>query len=274
MSTRESPGFFRATFDPRPGIHYKPSYNRLRRNALPEKKPKRLILLDYDGTLLPLHRRIDRSFLPPTTRRMLRRLSQKHPVVFVTGRDLRDLRRLAGPLQGMGLIGTHGIEVSGLPGLRLAPTPLLQRFIQDRKRLVTALRGEFAPDQGVFLQVKRYALSLHFPHQGCDEEKLRARFRRIVRKEGTKGLWEFQIGKHMIDLRPKGFSKAMAVRELLKRFPGREVLFAGDDRSDLPVFRLLRGKALLVGVGPVVKAEDCNLWFPTPAMFVRWLGKL
>jgi trehalose-phosphatase len=60
------------------------------------KGRKRLILLDYDGTLLPLQRRIDRSFLPPTTRGMLRRLARRHRVVFVTGREVRDLLRLAG----------------------------------------------------------------------------------------------------------------------------------------------------------------------------------
>jgi len=135
------------------------------------------------------------------------------------------------------------------------------------------LKKEFLPDRKVFLQVKRYALSLHFPHPGQDEDDLRKRFRRVVRSFGTKGLWEFQIGKHMIDLRPKGFSKAKAVRALLKLYPNREILFAGDDLSDLPVFKLLR-RGLRIGIGHVIDEKNCDLWFPTPRNFVKWLGKI
>jgi trehalose-phosphatase len=238
------------------------------------KKLQRLILLDYDGTVLPLKRRIDRSFLSTPTRGILSALAKRHRVLFVTGRDSRDLRRLAGPLKGIGIIGTHGVEASGVPSLRLADSSRLNLLLRDRRRLVLELKKEFLPDRKVFLQVKRYALSLHFPHPGQDEDDLRKRFRRVVRSFGTKGLWEFQIGKHMIDLRPKGFSKAKAVRALLKLYPNREILFAGDDLSDLPVFKLLRGRGLRVGIGYVIAKKDCDLWFPAPRNFVKWLGKI
>ncbi len=235
------------------------------------KGRKRLILLDYDGTLLPLQRRIDRSFLPPTTRGMLRRLARRHRVVFVTGREVRDLLRLAGALKGMGIIGTHGLEVHGIPGLRLADKARLGRLMRDREALVKALRLEFSGEPQVFLQIKRYALSAHFPHHGRGEAGRIARFRRVVRRVASKDLWEFQAGKHMIDLRPRGFSKAAAVEKLLKLHPGWPVLYAGDDRSDRPVLKVLRGRGLRLGVGPVIPQRDCDLWFPTPRSFVDWL---
>jgi trehalose 6-phosphate phosphatase len=241
---------------------------------MPMKKTPRLILLDYDGTILPLKRHIDHSFLSTPTRGILSGLAQRHRVIFVTGRDLRDLRRLAGPLKGIGIIGTHGVEVSGIPRLQLAEKSRLNLFIRDRKNLASELKKEFTIDPGVFLQVKRYALSLHFFHPGQDEEDLRERFRRVIRFFGTKGLWEFQIGKHMIDLRPKGFSKAKAVQALLKLYPNREILFAGDDLSDLPVFKLLKGRGLRIGIGHVIDEKDCDLWFPTPINFVKWLEKI
>lgn len=236
--------------------------------------PSRLILLDYDGTLLPLKRRIDRSFLPTALRRLLSRLSRRHRVIMVTGRDLRDLRRLAGPLKGVGKVGTHGIEATGVPGLRLSLPAKRRRFINDRRRLAAALKREFAREKGVFLQVKRYALSLHFSHQERNEAAFQARFRRVVRRLGTPGLWEFQAGKHMIDLRPHGFSKGQAVRTLLRLYPNHRPLYAGDDRSDLPAFRVLGRKGLRVGVGRVVPRKACDLWFPTPKSFVSWLERL
>lgn len=241
---------------------------------MPLKKTQNLILLDYDGTVLPLQRRIDHSFLPTPTRGILTRLAKHCRVIFVTGRDLRDLRRLAGPLKGIGIIGTHGVEVSGVPRLHLTKASRLNLLAQDRKRLVLELKTEFSSEPKVFLQVKRYALSLHFPHPGQDEEDLRKRFRRVVRRFGTKGLWEFQIGKHMIDLRPKGFSKAKAVQKLLKLYPNHQVLFAGDDLSDLPVFKALKGKGLRVGIGRVIRQKDCDLWFPAPRHFVKYLTQI
>lgn len=234
---------------------------------------RKLFLLDYDGTVLPLRRRIDRSFLPPTTRGMLLRLAKRHRVVFVTGRDLGDLRRLAGPLPGIGKVGTHGLESSGVPGLRLAPPTRLRALMRDRAVLVREVRRAFKGDSGSYLQVKRYALSMHFPHHGRGEAEKIARFRSLIRRHATKGLWEFQSGKHMIDLKPKGFSKTRAVAALLKLYPGREALYAGDDRSDLPVLRFLKGKGLRVGIGNVVKRSDCDLWFPNAPAFTRWLGK-
>jgi trehalose 6-phosphate phosphatase len=238
---------------------------------MPSKKPRHLILLDYDGTLLPLKRRMDQAFLPPGTRQVLQRLARRHKVVFVTGRDLRDFQRLAGPFKGTGKIGTHGIESSGILGLHLAPNNKLKQWMEDRKRLVVGLHTEFATDQGLFLQVKRYALSLHFPHQKQDEETLRARFRSVIRRLGTKGLWEFQTGRHMIDLRPRGFSKQKAVRALLRLYPNDRAIYAGDDLSDLPVLKFLKGRGLRIGIGPVISKNDCDLWFPKPATFINWL---
>jgi trehalose 6-phosphate phosphatase len=251
-------------------FYYKPG----RSQRMPPKKQSRLLLLDYDGTVVPLQRQIDRSFMPTPTRGMLKRLARRHRVIFVTGRDLADLTRLAGPLKGIGKVGTHGIEVEDIPRLHLAPKERLRRFMKDRRVLVAALRKEFTQDKTVFLQVKKYALSLHYPHQGAEERQLRIRFRRVVRRYATPGLWVFQTGKQMIDLRPKGHSKAAAVRALLKMHPDHAPLFAGDDLSDLPAFRALQGKGVRVGIGHVIQRKDCDLWFATPQAFVKWLGQL
>ena len=232
--------------------------------------------MDYDGTLLPLKRHIHQSFLPTATRRLLARLAKRHRVVLVTGRDLGDLRRIAGPLPGVGKVGTHGLEVEGLPGLRLASPARLKRLERDAARISKAVTAAYAGIAGVHVQVKRYALSLHYARELAGkkgERVFRAGFRRLVRRHGTAGLWQFQGGKAMIDLRPHGFSKAKAVRALKKLFPTHTVLFAGDDLSDLPALKAIGPKGLRVGIGPIIPRQDCDFWFPNPGAFKKWLNR-
>lgn len=236
-----------------------------------------LLLMDYDGTLLPLKRHIHQSYLPVATRRLLARLANRHQVVLVTGRDLGDLRRIAGPLRGIGKVGTHGLEVEGLPGLRLASPTRLKRLERDAAGISKAVTSAYGRTPGVHVQVKRYALSLHYARDLAGkkgERNFRAGFRRLVRRHGTAGLWQFQGGKAMIDLRPRGFSKANAVRALKRLFPTHPVLFAGDDLSDLPALKAVGKRGIRIGIGRVVPRKACDLWFPTPGSFTGWLKRM
>ncbi len=174
-------------------------------------------------------------------------------------------------------MGTHGVETSRIPGFSLSTPGLRKRLVRDRRRLTRALRREFAGEPGLFLQEKRYALSLHYARlkpSPRSEQSLIRRFRAVVRRQGAKGLWTFQDGRDMVDLRPAGFSKSKAVGLLIRRFRGARMVFAGDDRSDWGALARLGKKGLRVAVGPHVPARLCDKRFASPAAFLRWLKTL
>jgi len=234
-------------------------------------------MFDYDGTLTPLRSNVDRSFFPASSRRLLERLAHRHKVVIVSGRDLDDLRRLAGPLKGIGLVGTHGAETRGIPGFSLSSRSHQKRLSRDRKRLMTALRRDFKGVRGIFLQEKRYALSIHYAVWTGNTGKIReiqSKFKKVVRHNGDMRFWTFQSGRAMLDLRPRGFSKSSAVRQLLKRFPNHVAMFAGDDRSDRGALAALGRKGLKVAVGKHIPNRLCDRRFPSPSAFLRYLQRL
>ena len=70
-----------------------------------------LLLLDYDGTCAPIRRDRRQARLSRPWRDVLTALARLPGarLAFVSGRSLRDLRRLA-PIPGAAWIGSHGLE--------------------------------------------------------------------------------------------------------------------------------------------------------------------
>jgi trehalose-phosphatase len=236
--------------------------------------PRPLFLLDYDGTLADFDRNPEKARLSPAGLRLLRRLKRRYPVVLVSGRHLEGLLRVS-RLRGFPMIGSHGFEARGLPdGLQMAPLSLRQKYRREATRLDRALRPLLARYPGIHLERKPFSATLHYRGAGLAPAQIRGLhrdFRGIFRKTVTPGMWSLLGGKKMLEAKPRGFSKGMAVRKLLDKFPGRQPVYAGDDLTDLTVFRTLGRRALRVAVGNRIPKGLYDLRFESPAHFLEWL---
>ncbi len=78
-----------------------------------------LLLLDYDGTLVPIRDRAEKARPSPELLETLTRLGQQGDVdvAILSGRALPELRRLL-PLDGIFRSGCHGAEIEGPGGWR------------------------------------------------------------------------------------------------------------------------------------------------------------
>jgi trehalose 6-phosphate phosphatase len=234
-----------------------------------------LFLLDYDGTLTDFKRNPERSKLPAQAQRVLRRLSRKHPVIFISGRFLKSLRKVSG-LPHFPMAGTHGFESRNLPrGLRLA-TPAQERFYgREAQRLWSGLQPLFKRFPGIHIEHKPYSSTLHYrglpltPRQVRDLER---DFRALFRQSVTPGHWDLMKGKKMLEAKPKGFDKGKAVQKIVRHFPKHRVVYAGDDITDISVFKVLGKKALRVIVGDRIPSRYSDLRFKTPKALLRWLA--
>jgi len=118
-----------------------------------------LLLIDYDGTLLPIVERPELAILPQRTRGLLREVMGRRnfTVGIISGRALNDLKNRVG-LEDLIYAGNHGLEIEG-PGLRFVnPTaeearPALQLLDQALSKEMGAIRGALVENKGLSLSV-------------------------------------------------------------------------------------------------------------------------
>ena len=236
--------------------------------------PKLLFLLDYDGTLTDFNRNPEHSKLPPAAKKIINRLRRKYPVVFISGRYVDSLQRVSG-LGRLPMIGTHGFEARNfLKGFRLASPTQERRFKKEASRLWKNLQDLFTEFPEIHIEKKPFSSTLHYrgvPMPPKKEKKLRRRFEEILRRTVTRRLWDVMRGKKMFEAFPRGFSKGKAVQKLLEAYPGALPIYAGDDLTDITVFKILGKKGLKIAVGTHIPKHHYDLQFGSPKEFLDWL---
>jgi trehalose 6-phosphate phosphatase len=203
-----------------------------------------LVFLDFDGTLAAIAARPDRVLVKPTMRRVLQNLARLKRVTLtvISGRRRDDLKRCVA-VPGLNYLGLYGWERDGKeilpPSARVA---LL--------RAHALLLKELAAFPGVWVEPKHKSFSVHLLNA---RPRARRRARLAVRAflqhfDGTLQLFENLRDLEVVPHRMP--DKGAAVGRWLARPAARNALvfFFGDDLSDEPAFRAIRGGvSVLVG---------------------------
>ena len=243
----------------------------MRRHSLPIKL---LFLLDYDGTLTDFKKNPEDSKLTPAAKKILGRLRRKYPVIFISGRYLDSLEQVSG-LKQLPMVGTHGFEARNFPrGFRLATPAQEHLFKKEAAVLWKHLQTLPAEFPEIHIEKKPFSSTLHY--RGIDlspprEKALHRRFHQILNGAVTRRFWGVMEGKKMIEAFPKGFSKGKAVEKILESFPGALPIYAGDDLTDITVFKVLGKKGLKIAVGQRIPKGQVDLHFDSPKEFLGWL---
>jgi trehalose 6-phosphate phosphatase len=238
---------------------------------LPADFSELAILLDVDGTILDLAPTPREVFVPHSLRDTLARLWQRTggALAFVSGRQVSELDLLFVPLQ-LPAIGGHGAELRTLAGQEPA-APRLPPLDPTLKRRFAAIAEAGA---GIVLEDKGYALALHYrlaPEKG----------RMVLEAAGEicdtldTAAIELLPGKAVVEIKQSGFTKATAVRELMRipPFAGRRPIFLGDDVTDLGVFAIMPElHGLGIAVGRNVPGVEIS--FDEPEDVRRWLERI
>jgi len=226
------------------------------------------LFLDIDGTLLDLARTPDLVKVPGALVAALRSLARQldGALALVSGRSLESIDRLFAPFCPAA-IGAHGGEMRGVDG-QVTRMPSLPERIR-------ALFGELAQrTPGLLLEDKGCALALHYRLAPEAAGMLQA-----AMEENTELFAGEKVqvihGKAVFEARPFGVDKGAAVTALAKQkpFAGRDILFGGDDTTDMDVFRILPalgGQGFSVGK-PFAGAAYL---FASPRTVRQWLTRL
>ncbi len=228
------------------------------------------ILLDIDGTILDIAPAPQEVWVPPALRHTLARLQALTggALALVSGRPLDDIDLILAPLQ-LAAIGGHGAEIRPVPGTE--PQTRVGSLDAALKRTLATVT-ELGP--GILVEDKGYSLALHYrlaPERG---PALRAAVAGICAHLPA-GSVEILPGKLVVEVKPAGVSKALAVAELMTYppFADRHPIFIGDDTTDEPVFGVIPGfGGLGFSVGRVVPGADGH--FDKPEDVRSWLARI
>ncbi|MCL6612865.1 MAG: trehalose-phosphatase [Peptococcaceae bacterium] len=208
-----------------------------------------LIMLDYDGTLVPIAGRPENARPDGNLLMLLESLAARPGflVAVISGRGLADLAALL-PVEGLILAACHGARIRWPDGREdSAAVPFAAG---EGLRALAALAGRLtAGGRGIFLEEKDSALALHYrlavpaAARGILHEFVNSA-RHIIKNQGL----EILRGKKVLEVRPRGVNKGIAVEKLTGEYAEAFPVYLGDDATDEDAFRALgeRGLGVLV----------------------------
>ena len=201
-----------------------------------------LLAFDIDGTLAPIVERPDEAALPDDVQHCLAHLAHRFDVAIITGRGVRDARRMLA-FEPRYLIGNHGAE--GLPGWQARAAG----FEQVARTWQVALAADAAlAEAGVTVEDKRYSLSLHY-RNARNPAAAHAEIRRCL--AALAPVPRVIAGKAVVNLLPADApDKGDAIRALIAEAHCVNVLYIGDDDTDETVFGLNLPSVLTLRVEP------------------------
>jgi len=223
---------------------------------------RRLLLLDYDGTLVPFADQPGRA--RPTTRAMslLKALSSvpNNEIVVLSGRKRQDLERWFGRLP-ITLVAEHGawFRWKGNPSWEAIAS--LASPWKTRIRPILALFVERIP--GSFLEEKDFSLCWHY--RNADEESaLAAAGDLIDALTGLTANLDIHVlpGDKVVEVKSSGVSKAAFYQRRLAEESLDFTLAVGDDWTDESLFGALPENAFSIRIGFSASAARFNLDLP------------
>ena len=209
---------------------------------------ERMLLLDYDGTLMPFHDNPQRAEPSQELRLLLRALTDvpRTRVVIISGRDRHTLEKWLGHLP-VDFIAEHGVWLRPAGG----EWELFQTLRNDWMReLRPVLDLYVARTAGSFIEEKDYSLVWHYRRADAELGEVRAR-ELLSHLSFMTANTELQVmeGNKVLEIKAAGINKGNAAARWLAKYPADFVLALGDDRTDEDTFRALPPEAYTVRVG-------------------------
>jgi trehalose 6-phosphate synthase/phosphatase len=245
-------GFVEALQKPVPGtpVRTRTLKAKLRSRLLEDYRQagKRLLLLDYDGSLVPFSENYKEARPPESLTDLLKRLSAdpRNEVILVSGRSVHDLKTWFGKLP-IGLIAEHGAAVRK-PGNKSWRT--IEKVDTRWKQTIRPILEKYvglAP--GARLETKPHSLVWHYrsasPYYA---QKYAVVIRRVLKPLIKRWGLEIMQGNKVLEIKNPRVSKGAAVQPWLKRKYGF-VLALGDDVTDEELFAVLSDDVYSIKIG-------------------------
>ncbi|MYW67942.1 trehalose-phosphatase [Streptomyces sp. SID8379] len=227
--------------------------------AIVARPQKAVIALDFDGTLAPIVPDPEQARAHPGAVPALAALAPLvASVAVITGRPAGVAVRhgaFAGApgLEHLVVLGHYGAERwDAVTGTVHAPVP--HPGVASVRAELPGVLGEFGLWHDTYVEEKGQAVAVHTRRAGDPRgafETLKGPLSALAARHGL----IVEPGRMVLELRPPGVDKGVALTEYVREVGAESVLYAGDDLGDLPAFAAVE-KLRSDGVPGVLVAAD------------------
>lgn len=209
-------------------------------DAILGRPGKAVVAFDFDGTLAPIVADPEQARAHPEAAAALAALAPKvASVAVITGRPPGVAVRLGGfdgtpGLDHLVVLGHYGAERwDAATGDITAPPP--HPGVAHARAELPGFLDRIGAWQGTWIEEKGRALAVHTRRATDPQaafEALRAPLTDLATRHGL----IVEPGRLVLELRPPGMDKGVALTEYVRELGAEAVLYAGDDLGDLPAY--------------------------------------
>lgn len=207
-----------------------------------------LLLLDYDGTIVPIAEAPFRALPDQQLLSILQNLQdmKKNTIAIVSGRDKEFLEKWFGDFN-LTLCAEHGVWIRE-PGDCWHTVSFLQNNWKNKLRSVLELYVDRTP--GAVLEEKDYSMAFHFRNADPEVASIRVRelMDALIHQVSNLNLCVME-GKKVIEIKNAGINKGTFVLKQIEKSDYDLIIAIGDDMTDEDIFASLPQNAFSIKVG-------------------------
>lgn len=214
-----------------------------------KKANKRVLFLDYDGTLVGLTSIPEKAKPDEQIRKLLQKLASdtRNTVVIISGRDRDVLSKWLGDLN-LSLIASHGLW---LRCMQAEDWKMMMELDNDWKSSVRNIMEIYTDRMpGSFIEEKEYSLAWHY--RQCDPDMVATKLHEI--KDALISMiqsstLELINGNKVLEVNDSRFNKGYSALNLIQNQDFDFVFAVGDDATDEDLFSLLPKNSYTIKIG-------------------------
>lgn len=231
---------------------------------------KRLLLLDYDGTLVSFTANPDLALPGVSLLKLISNLSiqEENEVFLISGRSSSWLEKHFGALP-INLIAEHGARYKWKNGPWITD---IQTHNEWKGQVHNVMEMFVRRCANTLIEEKDYSMVWHYRNANIEHGKLRAyelmnELNEYIRNRHLQIL----MGNKIVEVRQSGINKGGFIEKIIEKKQYDFIFAVGDDRTDEDMFKALKNKkhTFTIKVGPEASYAKYNLH--TPQMVISLL---
>jgi len=222
---------------------------------------KALLLLDYDGTLVPFANRPEKAQPNREIKAMLHDLATmpQNRVIIVSGRTRETLDQWFGGLP-VDMVAEHGVWLKEQD----SPWELIEPLKQDWKEVIRPIMEVYVDrTPGALVEEKEFSLVWHYRRSEPELGHQRTRELKDALLNITENLnLSILEGSKVIEVKPSNVNKGMAATRWLSQGSWDFIMAVGDDWTDEDLFDAMPPQAYSIKVGLSISKARFNMDSP------------